>query len=142
MGRRRRDYDAEATISQDGSRIVVTSTRDGDLEMYTMGVDSGNVRRLTHNGAANFAPYFHPDGRRIIFASSTRDPISRDFDLCLIGVDGSGLERVTTHMDFDGFPMFSCDGRRLVLESNRRGVLPGETNIFLADWIEHPGRGQ
>ncbi|HKK07513.1 MAG TPA: hypothetical protein VKA44_01365 [Gemmatimonadota bacterium] len=196
-------YDAEATISEDGSRIVFTSVRDGDLEIYAMDADGGNVRRLTHepgydggaffapdgskivyrayhpsdsagladyrallaeglvrptvmelwvmnadgsgkrqithNGAANFAPYFHPDGRRIIFASNMRDPTSRDFDLYLIGVDGSGLERVTTHPEFDGFPMFSHDGRRLVFESNRRGRRPGETNVFIADWVEHPG---
>ena len=51
-------------------------------------------------------------------------------------IDGSGLERVTTSPEFDGFPMFSPDGRQLVFASNRNAAQPGETNIFLADWVE------
>jgi Tol biopolymer transport system component len=191
-------YDAEATVAPDGSRIVFTSVRDGDLELYSMKLDGGDVRRLTHepgydggafyapdskrivyrashpadpkaleryrrllgqglveprsleimvmnadgsakravtaNGRANFAPYFHPDGRRIIFASNLRDPRGRNFDLYLVNTDGTGLEQVTFNDTFDGFPMFSRDGSRLVFASNRHGSQPGETNIFLADW--------
>jgi TolB protein len=193
-------YDAEATISPDGSKIVFTSMRDGDLDLYVMdadganvrrltsalGYDGGafftadgkrivyrayrpetpaeiadyqallkknlirpsrldiyvmdadgsNVRRLTDNGAANFAPFPHPDGQRIIFSSNLHDPRGRNFDLYLIGMDGTGLERVTTHGDFDGFPMFSPDGSLLVFASNRGARQPGDTNVFLADWVE------
>jgi TolB protein len=87
-------------------------------------------------GAASFAPYFHPDGRRIIFATNHPDRRSRNFDLYLIDLDGSGLERVTTSPEFDAFPMFSPDGRRLVFASNRNAAQPGETNVFIADWAE------
>ena len=38
-------YDAEATFSRDGSRIVFTSVRDGDLDLYTMDANGENVRR-------------------------------------------------------------------------------------------------
>jgi TolB protein len=195
---RRAGYDAEATISPDGSQIVFTSDRDGDLDIYVMNADGSNVRRLTtepgydggaffsadgsrivyrarhtesdeelaefrrllgrnmirpgqldiyvmdadgsnkqrvtSNGAANFAPFMHPDGQRIIFSSNLADPRGRNFDLFLINIDGSGLERITTHGDFDGFPMFSRDGRRLVFASNRGAAQPGETNVFIADW--------
>ena len=191
-------YDAEATVSRDGRRVVFTSVRDGDLEIYTMDPDGGSVKRLTHepgydggaffsydgsrvvyrahhpepgaeldeyrallaehlvrptrmeiwvmdadgsnkrqvtdNGAANFAPYFFPDGDRIVFASNLHDPDGRDFDLYAVRVDGSGLERVTFHPDFDAFPMFSADGSRLLWASNRNGAKPRETNVFLADW--------
>jgi Tol biopolymer transport system component len=193
-------YDAEATISRDGSKIVFTSTRDGDLDLYVMDADGGNVRRVTNevgydggaffsadgskivyrahhpkdpqqiedfkqllaqklvrptqldiyvmdadgsnkrqvtnNGAANFAPFFHPNGRQIIFSSNVSNPRGRNFDLYLINIDGSGLEQVTTDPEFDGFPMFSPDGRTLVFASNRRGAKQGDTNIFLADWVE------
>src|SRR5262249_32796754 len=40
-------YDAEATISRDGRRIVFTSARDGDLEIYAMNADGSGVTRLT-----------------------------------------------------------------------------------------------
>ena len=86
--------------------------------------------------APNFAPFFHPDGRRIIFASNHATPRGRNFDLYLVNVDGSGLEQVTTSGEFDGFPMFSPDGRRLVFASNRNAANPGETNLFIADWVE------
>ncbi|MGH9259069.1 MAG: TolB family protein, partial [Acidimicrobiales bacterium] len=40
-------YDAEGTLSPDGRTIVFTSLREGDLDIYSMGVDGSNVRRLT-----------------------------------------------------------------------------------------------
>ena len=193
-------YDAEATISPDGSTIVFTSVRDGDLEIYVMDADGNNVRRLTnepgydggaffspdgsrivyraHHPAdaeeladyqrllaenlirpgeldvwvmdadgrnkrkvlevrgADFAPFFHPDGQRIIFSSNQHDPAGRNFDLYLVRLDGTGLERITQHGEFDGFPIFSPDGTRLVFASNRGASEPGETNVFLADWVE------
>ena len=195
-------YDAEGTLSPDGKTIVFTSLRDGDLDIYTIGVDGRHLKRLTRTlgydggpffspdgkqivyrawhpqtaadssdyraliaqnlvrpvrmeiwvmdadgsqqrqvtdlGGANFSPYFHPDGRRIIFASNYKNPRSRNFDLYLVDQDGTGLQQITTNTEFDAFPMFSPDGHQLVWASNRNGKVPGETNIFLADWIENP----
>jgi Tol biopolymer transport system component len=54
----------------------------------------------------------------------------------VVNVDGTGLERITYNPTFDGFPMFSPDGRKLVFASNRHDRVPGETNIFIADWVE------
>jgi len=191
-------YDAEATISPKGDKIVFTSVRSGDLELYSMNLDGTGVTRLTNelgydggaffswdgkqivyrawhytdsietakyrellaqnlvrpsrmelfvmnadgsgkrqitsNGAANFAPFFHPDNKRIIFASNLADPKRRDFDLYLINIDGTGLERITFNDTFDGFPMFTRDGKRLIFASNRNGKIRGETNLFIADW--------
>ncbi len=193
-------YDAEATISTSGKKIVFTSTRDGDLDIYSMDANGRNVKRLTNelgydggpffsrdgrlivyrahhpqtkqdkddylgllkqnlirpsilelwvmnadgsnkrqvtlNGKANFAPYFFPDGKQIIFASNQHDPRGRDFDLYRVNVDGSGLERITYNDTFDGFPMFSPDGKRIVFASNRNAKARGETNVFIADWVE------
>ncbi len=192
-------YNAESTLSPDGERILFTSTRDGDLELYSMRIDGTDVRRITstpgydggafysrdgkrivwrahhpetaqdladyrgllsrhlvrpttmelwvadadgaharqvtHNGAANFAPYFFPDGKRIIFSSNLDDPERRRFELYAIGADGVGLERITWGGQFDAFPMFSPDGKKLVWASNRNGKAPHETNIFVADWV-------
>ena len=79
---------------------------------------------------------FLPDGKRIIFASNMDDPKGRNFDLYVINVDGSGLERITDNETFDGFPMFSPDGKKLVFASNRNAKERGETNVFVADWVE------
>jgi Tol biopolymer transport system component len=111
--------------------------RPGNLEIWVMNGDGSGKHQVTRNGAANFAPYWLPDGKRIIFASNignAGDPSG--FDLYLIGEDGTGLERVTHYSGFDAFPMFSSDGKRLVWASNRNGRVEHETNIFVADWAE------
>ena len=198
-------YDAEATISPTGDRIVFTSARDDDLELYTMALDGSDVRRITHRlgydggaffspdgskivwraqypetpadqadyrslladglirptvlelwvadadgsnareithyGAGSFAPFFHPSGQKIVFSSNMDDPAGREFDIYMIGVDGTGLERITWTGGFDGFPMFSPDGRYLAFGSNRNESHSGNTNVFIADWVETPGVG-
>jgi Tol biopolymer transport system component len=104
------------------------------LEIYVMNPDGSNLQQVTSLGGASFAPFFTPDGSRIIFSSNHHDPQGREFDLFLINVDGTGLEQVTHSPDFDGFPMFSPDGTKLVFASNRNGQEPRETNLFIADW--------
>jgi dipeptidyl aminopeptidase/acylaminoacyl peptidase len=111
--------------------------RPGNLEIWVMNADGSGKHQVTHNGAANFAPYWLPDGKRIIFASNmgnTKDPAG--FDLYIVNEDGSGLIGVTLYPGFDAFPMFTSDGKRLVWASNRNGTAPHETNIFIADWLE------
>lgn len=135
----RRSVLATARDSADYRALVAQNlVRPSRMEVWVMDVDGSNKRQVTNLGGANFAPYFTPDDRRIIFASNHTNPRGRNFDLFLINVDGTGLERVTTHGDFDGFPMFSPDGLHLVFASNRNGKVPGETNIFIADWIDRP----
>lgn len=149
-------YDGGAFFSNDCTRIVWRASRPAPgpelddyrrllaqgkirpskLDIYVADADGGNVRRLTDNGAANFAPFFHPSGEKVIFSSNLHSPGSRVFELYLINIDGTGLERVTYHDDFDGFPMFSPDGSMLAFASNRFNSRPGETNVFLADWVE------
>jgi len=146
-------YDGGAFFSLDGQWIVWRASRPegkelddyrsllrqglvrpGRLDLYIMNLKERRPIRLTDNGAANFGPYWHPDGRRIIFASNMDDPQGRNFDLYMIDIDTRAIERITRYEGFDGFPMFSHDGKRLVFASNRNGKVKGETNIFIADW--------
>jgi TolB protein len=106
------------------------------LEIMLMNADGSHKRQVTNLNKASFAPYFFPDGKRIIFASNVADPKGRDFDLYVIKTDGTGLERVTYNDTFDGFPMFSPNGQKLVFASNRHSQKQGDTNIFIADWVE------
>jgi len=108
------------------------------FEVWTMNADGSNKRQVTKLGAASFAPFFTPDGKRIIFCTNyfATDQRKRNFDLALINVDGSDLERVTFNETFDGFPMFSPDGKKLVFASNRNATKQGDTNVFIADWVE------
>ena len=108
--------------------------RPTSLEIFVMNADGSGLRQVTQLGGANFAPYFTPDGTRIIFASNHHNPRGRDFELYLVNADGTALERVTFNSTFDGFPMFSPDGKYLVFASNRHAKVEGSTNVFIADW--------
>jgi Tol biopolymer transport system component len=110
--------------------------RPSKLEISVMDRDGGNDRRLTSLGAASFAPSWHPDGKRIVFASNVNEPTQRNYDVYMMRTDGTGLEQITFNDTFDGFPMFSPDGKHLVFASNRHGKSQGETDVFIADWVE------
>ena len=110
--------------------------RPTSLDIWVMKADGSNKRQITSNGKANFAPYFFPDGKRVIFSSNVADSRGRDFDLYVVNIDGTGLERITTNPTFDGFPMFSPDGKKLVFASNRNNKVQTDTNVFIADWVD------
>jgi Tol biopolymer transport system component len=149
-------YDGGPFFSPDGSQIVYRAyrpqtpeelkdyqdllkenlIRPSKLEIFIMNADGSNQRQVTSNGAANFAPFFHPSGKKIIFCSNQADPKRRNFDLFLINIDGTNQEQVTHCEDFDGFPMFSPNGKNLVFCSNRNAAAPRQTNVFIADWVE------
>ena len=151
-------YDGGAFFSRDSKMIVYRGSHPSDpklierdkqllkehmivpiiFEVWVMNADGSNKRQVTKLGSASFAPFFTPDGKRIIFCTNyfATDPKKRNFDLAMINVDGTGLERVTFNESFDGFPMFSPDGKKLVFASNRNAAHQGDTNVFIADWVE------
>lgn len=110
--------------------------RPTNLEIFVMDADGSNMRQVTDNGAANFAPYMHPDGQRIIFCSNMDAKNRRNFDLYMVNINGGDAERITFDGEFDGFPMFLRDGKHLVFCSNRNNKNPGDTNVFIAEWVD------
>jgi Tol biopolymer transport system component len=153
-------YDGGPAFSPDGKKIVYRAfhpqtaadsaqylarlaekpplVKPWDVDIWIMNADGSDQRMVIHLPGPSFAPAFHPDGRRIIFSSNYLHPEGYDFDLFLVNPDGTGLERVTTSNQFDAFPMFSPDGKQLVWESGRGRKVPRETNVLIADWVEHP----
>ncbi len=150
-------YDGGAFFSFDGTKIVYRASnpktendlKDYDelvkeglvrptaLEIYIMDANGNNSKQITNFGKASFAPFFHPDGKRIIFSSNINSKNSRmNFDLYMINIDGTGLEQITFNESFDGFPMFTKDGKHLVFASNRYNKGTNDTNIFIADWVD------
>ncbi|MBA4250627.1 MAG: hypothetical protein C0425_05170 [Chlorobiaceae bacterium] len=149
-------YDGGPFYSPDGSKIVFRASRPKTekefadynelvkyglvrpttLDIFVMDSDGKNIVQVTDFGKACFAPYFHPNGKTIIFAANLQSENPRNFDLYTINIDGSNLERITFNETFDGFPMFSHDGKYLVFASNRFNAKQGDTNIFMAEWVE------
>src|SRR6266700_226843 len=135
-----RAYHPQTAADSSDYRALVAKrlVRPTHMGLWVMSAGGADQHQVTHLPGASFAPYFHPDGRRIIFSSNYKNPESRDFDLFLVNADGTGLEQITTAPGFDAFPMFSSDGKHLVWASNRHGTAPHETNIFIAEWVERP----
>lgn len=193
-------YDAEATLSPQGDKIVFTSTRSGDLELWTMNldgsdlfqvthdlgydggaffspdgkklvfrasrptstedvkeykellaqglvmpikmeiftcnIDGSDLKQITHLGKANWAPYYTPDGKKIIFSSNHDAEKGFHFNLFTINTDGTGLEKITGISTFNAFPMFSRDGKKIVFSSNRNTHGKPGIDLFIADWVD------
>jgi hypothetical protein len=126
--------------------LAAHMVRPTKLEIWVADADGSDARQITYLDAASFAPYFHPSGNRILFSSNHGDAKGREFDIWAVDVDGTDLERITSAPGFDGFPMFSPDGKRLAFSSNRGSPPPppgshnSDTNVFVADWVEHEPR--
>ena len=148
-------YDGGAFFSPDGSKIIFRASRPKteeevstykqllqenlvmptNMELYVCNADGSELKQLTSLGGANWAPFFSPDGKRVIFSSNhVRKGYS--FNLWMIQLDGTGLEQITFDPHFDAFPMFSPDGKRLIFSSNRNNGGTHDTNLFIADWVE------
>lgn len=148
-------YDGGAFFSPDGTKLVFRSSRPKteeeikeykdllkqglvkptNMEIYVCNVDGSDLRRITDLGGANWAPFFHPSGEKIIFSSNHKSKII-PFNLYMINIDGTGLKQITFDSMFDSFPMFSNDGKKLVFSSNRNNNGTRDTNIFIADWVD------
>lgn len=152
-------YDGGAFFSADCSQIVWRASRPkvgkelddyqgllkqglvrpSKLEIHVANADGSNARQITYLDAASFAPFFFPDGKRVLFSTNYQSPGGRDFDIWAVNTDGTDLERITHTPGFDGFPMFSPDGHHLIFASNR-ATAEGktDTNLFLARWRGEP----
>ncbi|MDB9882299.1 hypothetical protein N8368_00660 [Bacteroidia bacterium] len=151
-------YDGGAFFSPDGTKLIFRSSRPTseedvkeykellaqnlvqptEMELYVCNVDGSDLKKITDLGNANWAPFFHPSGERVIFCSNHKSTKGGrpQFNLFMMNLDGSGLEQVTFDSVFDSFPMFSPDGTKLVFSSNRNNGGTHETNMFIADWVE------
>jgi Tol biopolymer transport system component len=191
-------YNAEATVSPKGDKIVFTSDRSGDLELYTMNIDGSDVKQITFDlgydggaffspdgsklvwrasrpktkdeianyksllseglveptnmelyvsnadgtdmrqittlGKANWCPFFHPGGEKIIFGSNHESERGFPFNLYMINIDGTGLTQITADDSFNAFPVFSNNGKYLAFSSNRNNNGTRDTNLFIAEW--------
>ena len=150
-------YDGGAFFSPDGTKLVFRSSRPKtdeeiklykdlleqglvmptNMEIYTCNIDGSNLKQVTELGGANWAPFYHPGGEKILFSSNHKNAeMGIPFNLYMINEDGTGLEQVTYDGMFDSFPMFSPDGTKLVWGSNRNNGGGHSTNLFVADWVD------
>ena len=107
-----------------------------NMELFTCNVDGSELKQITNLGGANWAPFFHPSDKKVIFSSNHKSKRGFPFNLFMIDITGKNLEQITYDDTFDAFPMFSYDGKKIVFSSNRNNNGTRNTNLFIADWIE------
>ena len=106
------------------------------MELFTCNTDGSDLKQLTSLGKANWSPFFHSSGNKVIFSSNHHSEKGYHFNLFMINLDGTGLEQITFDSVFDAFPVFSNDGKKLVFSSNRNNGGTHDTNLFMAEWVE------
>ncbi len=97
-------------------RIVFSSDRDGDSQIYNMDMNGNDLIRLTDAGP-NSRPRYSPDGSQILFRS-TRDG---NREIYIMNADGSNQQNLSTHSHPDENPIFTPDGLKVVFDANRDG---------------------
>ena len=149
-------YDGGAFFSPDGKKIVFRASRftteeqkkeyldylkqglvaPTAMEIFVCNVDGSDLKQVTRLGKANWAPFYHPAGKKIIFSSNHKGTRGFEFNLFMINEDGTGLEQITYDRVFDSFPMFSPDGKKIIFSSNRNNGGTRDTNLFVAEWVD------
>jgi len=147
-------YDGGAFFSPDGTKLIFRSSRPKteeeikeykdllaqgfvqptNMELYICNADGSELRQLTNLGNANWSPFFHPSGQKILFSSNFEAERGFPFNLYMIDLDGKNLTRITHGETFDAFPVFSNDGKKLIFSSNRNNGGGHDTNLFIAEW--------
>ena len=140
-------YDAEGAVSPDGRRIVFTSLREADLDLYVMDADGANVRRLTDRPGYDGGPFFSWDGRYIVFRAArpeTREELEgyrtllkqslvrpQRLELFVMKADGTGLTQVTRNGAASFAPFMHPNSQQIVFSSN----LHDPTRRAFALWL-------
>ena len=127
-------YDAEATLSPDGKKMIYTSTKDGDIELYIMDLKSGKEKRITNELGYDGGAWFSPDGKKIIWRASRpkteaaineyKELLAQDLvaptnmEVWVANVDGSDAKQVTNFGQANWAPTFMPDSKRIIFASN------------------------
>jgi Tol biopolymer transport system component len=113
--------DRQPVYSPDGAWVAFSTNRAGNLDVYSMHVASGEVRRLTDHPGTDWDPAFTPDGRRLVFSSDREG----HFEIWMAEADGRNPRRITEDGADAENGSVSPDGAWLVYNSahpERSGV--------------------
>ncbi len=142
-------YDAEGTVSPDGKMIVFTSTRSGDLELYTMNIDGSDVRQVTNELGYDGGAFFTPDSKHLIFRASRpktpeevkdyKDLLAQNLvtpvhmELYTCDVDGKNMHKITDLPHASWAPFCSHDGKKVIFSSNYKATRGIPFNLFMVN---------
>ena len=114
-------------VSSDGERLLFSSDRAGNQDLWTMSLESGEMQKMTTDPAPDWSPAWSPDGKGIVFYSAR----SGNRDIWLIPMSGTPMRQMTKNEESDVNPVWSPDGKQIAFASGRKGnldiwVIPSE----------------
>jgi Tol biopolymer transport system component len=141
-------YDAEMTWCHRGGKMIFTSDRDGDLELYTVDETGGNLKRLTHEEGYDGGAFFSPDCSEITWRASRpkgadleqyRELLKKGLirpsalEIFIMKADGKDVRQLTSNGAANFCPTFTADGSRILFASNASPGGKREFDLYLVD---------
>lgn len=132
-------YDAEATVSPTGNRIVFTSTRSGDLELWTCDLDGRDLKQVTNEVGYDGGAFFSHDGTQLVYRRTEfpREPAERAsaqaaytellkenlvrpsaMEIHIVNADGTDNRQVTALGGANFAPFFFPGDQRIIFSTN------------------------
>ncbi len=139
-------YDAEATISPDGKKMIYTSTKDGDIDLYIMDLKTGKEKRITSTLGYDGGAWFSPNGKKIIWRASRptaaadvkeyKDLLAENLvaptnmEVFIAKADGSNVKQVTQFGNANWAPAYMPDSKKIIFASNHQSKRGFPFNLF------------
>lgn len=142
-------YDAEATLSYDGKKMIYCSDKDGDLDLYIMDLKSGKEKKVTTALGYDGGAWFSPDGKKIVWRASRpkTDAEIKEYkellaegmvaptnmEVWIANADGSDAKQITNLVQANWAPNFTADSRHIIFCSNHEYKRGFPFNMYMID---------
>lgn len=142
-------YDAEATVSPKGDKIVFTSSRSGDLELWMMDIDGSHQWQITKELGYDGGAFFSPDGKKLVFRASrpATEEEKKDYkdllaqglvaptqmELYTCNVDGTDMKQITHLGKANWAPFYTHSGKKIIFSSNHASKKGYDFQLYMVN---------